>query len=92
LFDPREIKITGVFDFGMAGMGDPANDTGNLINFYGESFVRKINRTYPDFPNHLLRARYYAQSLELEWILRGLESGEEFWFTAHLGRARDILA
>ncbi len=92
LFDERDGKITGVFDFGMAGIGDQANDFGNLINFYGETFVRKISPTYPGLQNYLPRSRYYAQALELEWILRGLESGEAFWFTAHLGRARDILS
>ncbi len=92
LFDGRDEKITGVFDFGMAGFGDPANDIGNLINFYGESFVRKMGTAYPELQSFLPRARYYAQALELEWILRGLESGEAFWFTAHLGRARDILS
>ena len=74
----------------MVGLGDPANDFGNLISFYGETFVSKISPTYPNLQKYLLRARYYAQALELEWILRGLESGEAFWFTAHLGRARDI--
>jgi len=92
LFDEQELKITGVFDFGMAGTGDPANDIGNLLSFYGESFVAKMGEAYPNLSNCLPRARYYAQALELEWILRGLESGEAFWFTAHLGRARDILS
>lgn len=91
LYDEQDCRITGVFDFGMAGMGDPANDLGNLISFYGETFVTKMREGYPDLPVHLPRARYYAQALELEWILRGMESGENFWYTAHLGRARDIL-
>ena len=90
LFDDQACKITGVFDFGMAGIGDPASDLGNLINIYGESFVQKMHKTYPDLDKYLPRARFYAQALELEWILRGLESGETFWFTAHLGSARDI--
>jgi aminoglycoside 2''-phosphotransferase len=92
LFDDREGKIAGIFDFGMAGMGDPANDIGNLISFYGETFVTKMGKTYLNLQSHLPRARYYAQAMELEWILRGLESGETFWFTAHLARARDILS
>lgn len=92
LFDEQEHKIASVFDFGMAGTGDPANDIGNLLSFYGETFVAKMGEAYPNLSNCLPRARYYAQALELEWILRGLESGEAFWFTAHLGRARDILS
>jgi aminoglycoside 2''-phosphotransferase len=90
LFDPQEGKITGVIDFGMAGLGDAASDIGNLINVYGESFVQKMGKTYPNLEAYLPRARFYAQLLELEWVLLGLETGETFWFTAHLGSARDI--
>ena len=90
LFDNRELKITGVIDFGMAGMGDAASDIGNLINIYGESFVRRIGRSYPKLEEYLPRARFYAQLIELEWILRGMETGETFWFTAHLAGARDL--
>jgi len=90
LFDEQERKIMGVIDFGMAGLGDAASDIGNLIQVYGESFVRRTQTGYPGLENYLPRARFYAQVLELEWVLRGLESGENFWFTGHLGGARDL--
>jgi aminoglycoside 2''-phosphotransferase len=80
-----------MLDFGMAGMGDPASDIGNLISVYGETFVAKMGQGYPGLERILPRARFYTQMLEIEWVLRGLESGETFWFTAHLGGARDIL-
>jgi aminoglycoside 2''-phosphotransferase len=92
LFDEQEHKITGVIDFGMAGIGDPASDIGILISIYGESFVRKLQESYPDLEECMPRARFYAQGLELEWTLLGLETGETFWFTAHLAGARDIQA
>ena len=90
LFDDQERKITGVIDFGMAGMGDAASDIGGLISIYGESFVKKMKKAYPGLEKYLPRSRFYAQLLELEWVLRGFETGETFWFTAHLGGARDI--
>ncbi|HLE52029.1 MAG TPA: phosphotransferase [Anaerolineales bacterium] len=90
LFDDQERKITGVIDFGMAGMGDAASDIGSLINIYGESFVKRMHKSYPNLEKYLLRARFYAQLLELEWVLLGIETGETFWFTAHLGGARDV--
>jgi aminoglycoside 2''-phosphotransferase len=90
LFDDRTNTITGVIDFGMAGRGDPASDIGNLISIYGESFVQRMRPTYPDLEKLLVRARFYAQQLELEWTLLGLETSETFGFTAHLGGARDI--
>ena len=90
LFDMNKGKITGVLDFGVAGLGDPASDIGSLITAYGESFVSKMKATYPNLDAFLPRARFYAQSIELQWVLLGIETGETFWFTAHLGGARDI--
>jgi aminoglycoside 2''-phosphotransferase len=90
LFDPREQNITGVIDFGVAGLGDPASDIGSLITWYGESFVAPMKATYPEIELVLPRARFYAQSIELQWVLLGIETGEPFWFTAHLGGARDV--
>lgn len=92
LFDIEKNKITGVLDFGVAGIGDPALDIGSLISSYGESFVSKMKATYPNLDEYLPRARFYAQSIEFQWVLLGIETGETFWFTAHLGGARDIYA
>jgi hypothetical protein len=52
--------------------------------------VSKIEQAYPELGSYLPRARFYAQAIELEWVLLGLETGESFWFTAHLGGPRDI--
>jgi aminoglycoside 2''-phosphotransferase len=90
LFSPTEQRISGVIDFGMAGLGDPASDFGILISIYGERFVTLMGAVYPGLEKLLPRARFYAQSIELEWVYRGLDSGENFWFTGHLGGARDI--
>jgi aminoglycoside 2''-phosphotransferase len=90
LWSPAEKCLKGVIDFGMAGLGDPASDFGILISIYGEHFVVSMGAAYPGLEQLLQRARFYAQSIELEWVYRGLESGEKFWFTAHLGGARDI--
>ncbi len=90
LTDREGCEITGVIDFGVAGIGDPASDFGTLINTYGESFVVKMMNTYPDLGEFMSRARFYAQALELQWAWLGLELKENFWFIAHLGCARDI--
>ena len=90
LFDAGTNRLTGLIDFGVAGLGDPATDVGNLLQVYGESFVSRLQRQYPELELLLKRARFYAQALELQWVLAGLKSGESFWFSAHLGGARDI--
>jgi aminoglycoside 2''-phosphotransferase len=92
LYDPTKTKITGVIDFGVAGLGDPALDIGTLITNYGEQFVSRMNGVYPEMAAHMPRARFYAQAIELQWVLLGLETEDDFWFTAHLGTARDILS
>lgn len=65
-------------------------DVGSLLSYYGESFTMKMRNVYPDLEQLLPRARIFTQRIELEWVLLGLETGESFWFTAHLGGARDI--
>jgi aminoglycoside 2''-phosphotransferase len=83
-------RISAVIDFGVAGLGDPATDLGSVLNYYGESLVHRLMRTYPTLEGLMDRARFYAQAIELQWVLLGLESGEKYWFTSHLGNARDI--
>ncbi len=90
LYSSQEGCLSAVIDFGVAGLGDPATDLGSLINTYGETFVSKLERAYPHLEEYLTRARFYAQAIELQWVLLGIESGEYYWFTAHLGSARDI--
>jgi aminoglycoside 2''-phosphotransferase len=92
LFDSEKKTIAGVIDFGVAGIGDPALDVGSLITAYGERFVANMASAYPELEKQMPRARFYAQAIELEWVLLGLETGEMFWFTAHLGGARDVHA
>lgn len=92
LYNPKTQKLSGVIDFGVAGLGDPASDLGCLLQNYGLGFVQRMSSAYPDLKEYLPRARFYAQAIELQWVLLGLESGEPFWFTAHLGAARDDLS
>jgi aminoglycoside 2''-phosphotransferase len=90
LVNPTGQELLGVIDFGTAGVGDPANDISCLLLNYGETFVREMAETYSPTENLLRRARFLARTLELEWAARGLKTGEHFWFTAHLGNARDL--
>ncbi len=90
LVDEASASLTGLLDFGVGGLGDPANDFALLLQCYGETFVMRMGSRYPGLDRLLRRARYYAQVIELEWAMLGLKSGDAFWFTAHLGAARDI--
>jgi len=90
LYDPATTRLSGVIDFGVAGAGDLATDLANLLQTYGDGFVQRILISYPEAAAYLPRARFYAAAIELQWVLLGLERGENFWFTAHLGGARDF--
>ena len=90
LFDSTDVTLTGVIDWGAAGAGDPAIDLAALIIAWGESFVRLFEPHYPHLPDRLHRARFYAQAIELMWTATGRMKGDDRWFAAHLGGARDI--
>jgi aminoglycoside 2''-phosphotransferase len=90
VYHPTENQIAAIIDYGSAGIGDPATDLASLIYNYGERLVSKLAETYPGYGDIIERARFYAHALDLQWVLLGIESGENYWFTAHLGGARDI--
>ena len=90
LYDGEEKRLNAVIDFAMAGIGDPATDLGGLIGHYGEGLVSGIRPYYPLYDELIPRARFYAQAAEVHWALLGVETGEIYWFTAHLGDPKDI--
>ena len=90
LFEPISRRLRGVIDFGVSGLGDPASDLGALLGYYGPDFIHLLGGEYPQMEKLLPRARFYAQAIEVQWVLLGLERGENFWFTAHLGGWRGL--
>ncbi len=90
LCDAQTWNLTGVIDFGVARLGDPADDLGILISTYGESFVQRMAATYPLDASALNRARFRAGEIDLQWALAGVRSKDPAWFLVHLGRARDV--
>jgi len=91
LYDPQANRLNGVIDFGTAGLGDPAVDLAAVIDAFGERFLERMLPYYPGILPALDRARFWASTLELQWALGGLRSGDLSWFAVHLGRARDTL-
>jgi aminoglycoside 2''-phosphotransferase len=91
LYDPATRRINGVIDFGTAGLGDPADDFANIIHAFGESFLKRMSLFYPAIEHALNRARFWAGTLDIQWALAGLRSGDRSWFLVHIGRAQDML-
>ena len=90
LFDRQKKCINGIIDFGNSGLGDPAMDIAMLIHAYGESFITKFEKIYPKISIYLRRARFYAETFELQWALSGIKSKDITWFLGHIGSAKDI--
>lgn len=90
LFNKRQKRITGIIDFGCAGLGDPAIDFGVILYNYGESFLDRFYHVYPEAEVYLKRARFYAGAQEARWLLTAIERNDAWWFAVHLGSAKDI--
>ncbi len=79
LFDPTTRVITGIIDFGSAGLGDPAVDLAGILcpAGYGEAFLSRFYRVYPEIELMLARARFYAGTFALQEALYGIEHGDQ---------------
>src|SRR5262245_511939 len=90
LFDRGRRRINGIIDFGCAGLGDPATDFCVIIYHYGESFMDRFYKIYPEAEAYLRRARFYAGAIEMRWLLAGIELNDPTWFAIHVGGAKDV--
>lgn len=90
IFDWQKKRINGIIDFGCAGLGDPAIDFGVIIYNYGESFMNRFYKVYPEAETYLKRARFYAGAHEIRWLLTGIEKNDIWWFAVHVGSAKDV--
>jgi aminoglycoside 2''-phosphotransferase len=76
LFDPQVQRVRGIIDFGSSGLGDPAYDFAGLLSGYGEIFVRRCIRTYPELELFLDRVRFYQGTFALLEALFGVENDD----------------
>ena len=67
IFNKNTNRISGIIDFGLSGLGDPAYDVGILLDNYGETFVKRMSRYYKSIISYLDRARFYAFVNNLLW-------------------------
>ena len=82
LFDRVARRITGILDFGNSGLGDPAYDFAGLLSGYGEEFVQRCARTYPQVVAMLPRIRFYRGTFALLEALSGAENDDPAAFAA----------
>ncbi|MEH2468212.1 phosphotransferase family protein [Nostoc sp.] len=90
LFNSISESISGLIDFGTAGLGDPACDIAVQLSNYGESIVWRMESDYPMLPNVIDRARFWVGTLELQWALAGIKFNHTSLSLAHIGLAREV--
>lgn len=91
LWDATRGELTGIIDFGMAGLGDSAYDYASILLGWGESPLWRMHAHHDSIGAKIDRARFWALAIELRLALAGLDSGDPRWFCSHLGFARDAL-
>lgn len=85
LHDPESGRLTGVLDFGVAGLGDPATDLACLLSVWGERFAGRLAHQWPAAFELIDRARLVAMALPLEWAVVALETSAADMAVAHIG-------
>ena len=90
LFDKYKNCLSGIIDFGTAGLGDPAMDIAVLIYNYGEDFVTSFEPIYPEINSYLPRAKFYVEALELQCVLSKAQGKETTWFLCNLSNSKNI--
>jgi aminoglycoside 2''-phosphotransferase len=81
LYDQESQMISGIIDFGFAGLGDPALDIA-AVSTYGEAFLARFYSTYPEIGSMLERANFYKGTYALYEALHGIKNGDEEAFKA----------
>ena len=87
LYDPHARAISGVIDFGAAGLGDPAVDLA-AISWYGPSFLESVFLDYPQLASAAIRARarFYQSTHALQQALWARRTGDQEAFADGIAR------
>jgi aminoglycoside 2''-phosphotransferase len=86
LFEAGKQRITGVIDFSSSGLGDPAVDFAGLLSSYGEAFLWRCMRSYPQLEDFLPRVHFYQGVFALEEALFGIENDDPEAFKAGIAQ------
>ncbi|UBF26212.1 phosphotransferase [Kovacikia minuta CCNUW1] len=91
LFDPERQCLSGIIDFGTAGIGNPAIDLAALLDNHGEAVLKRMSKYCSGIEVLIDQARFRAGVVWLQWALMGLQHKDTGLLLAHIGSsARDI--
>jgi aminoglycoside 2''-phosphotransferase len=76
LCDPVTLQATGIIDFTLCGLGDPAQDVGAVMSL-GENFTSHFLDYYPEMQATLPRVKFIRSTYPLQQALYALEIGNQ---------------
>ena len=76
LYDQQDQSISGIIDFGSAGLGDPAVDIAAAMTF-GESFFNRYYVSYPGITALIKRANFYKGTFAIQEALYGVKHDDQ---------------
>lgn len=76
LWNPEERRISGIIDFGGAGLGDPAYDLAGILSSYGEDFFNRCIALYPNGQESAQRVHFYRSTFALQEALHGVDNND----------------
>ncbi|MBI1255988.1 MAG: phosphotransferase [Chloroflexi bacterium] len=76
LYDPQTMAITGVIDFGMSSVGDPAQDVGAIWSL-GDRFMEHFFALYPEMRTTVERVKFIRSTYALQQALYALREGNQ---------------
>ena len=85
LYDPETHRVSGVIDFGSAGLGDPAVDVA-AASCFGEAFMQYYPEAYPHLEHLTERARFIKGTYALEEALHGIKHNDRAAFEAGMAQ------
>lgn len=88
LYKSHRGQISGIIDFGSAGIGDPAVDYAGLLASYGERFFRFVADEDPEVKGMMDRIAFYQGTFALQEALFGFENDDPEAFRNGMERFR----
>lgn len=85
LYNPTARMISGIIDFGSAGLGDPAIDIA-AISGYGSTFFEEFCKAYPVSASMWERAQFYKGTYALQEALHGFLHNEREAFESGMAK------
>lgn len=91
LVDPANARITGIIDWGTAGLGDPASDYVGIAFELGEVFLHRMEKTDPDIPAMIEKIRFWVRTMNWQILLKYHQTHDPAWIDCIHPYNRDLL-